>query len=380
MKRVPLEDDFELDAPVKPANVERPEQTAPKNPFNDEVTKKYTSPLADTVEDEPEEAPEEVYVIKPKSLEESEIPVAKETSKLGEEWIRQELPSHCIPYDFKEVFLRPLKFTMLGKIHAANVNKSYTMLLDALNSCVSVDIRDLTPADLTFAMYWIRDNSYPKSPLKFKYTSRYGNKIDVTVRQSDLEIKELEMSKKEYEKYQERGFTFPRVRDMELLFGDSVSEDVRYLLEYAQYVYLPKDDDDSYDDYAQKKIDKIENELGLEAIADIEDFSEKIMHGVVESVKFRDPKFKPEEAIKFFRQRALDIRERITSIPTVTHSSEFDEQVLAFLEAAEEMEKEADEMQLALDKGEKVIAKEEVVEVSITSTDFFPPVRSNISS
>jgi len=376
MKRVAVDDDdFKLDTPAKPV-VNRPEPDTPKNPFSEEVTKKYTSPLAAQEEEELEE----VYVIQPKALEESEIPAAKVTSSLGDEWIRQELPSHCIPYDFKEVFLRPLKFTMLGKIHAANVNKSYTMLLDALNACISVDIRDLTPADLTFAMYWIRDNSYPKSPLKFKHTSRYGNIVDITVRKSDLEIKELEMTATEYKKWQEKGFTFPRVRDMELLFGDSVSEDVRYLLEYAQYVHLSKEESEDYEDYAQKKIDKIENELGLEAIDEIEAFSELITHGVIETVKFKDPRFKPEAAVKFFKERAKEIRERIVNIPTVTHTSEFDEQVLAFLRLAEELEKEAEEIQLKLEKGEKIEAKEEVVEVSITSTDFFPPVRSNISS
>lgn len=375
MKRFPVDDD-EFKVESKKPTVDRPE-SAPKNPFNESETKKYTSPLAETIEDIPLE---EVYVIPPKPLEESEVPSAKATSTLGDEWIRQELPSHCIPYDFKEVFLRPLKFTMLGKIHAANVNKSYTMLLDALNACVSVDIRDLTPADLTFAMYWIRDNSYPKSPLKFKYVSRYGNNIDVTVRQSDLEIKELQMTKAEYKEWQEKGFTFPRVRDMELLFGDSVSEDVRYLLEYAQYVYLPKNETDDYEDYAQRKIDKIENELGLDSIGEIEAFSELITHGVVETVKFKDTKFKPEEAIKFFKNKAKEIRERIVNIPAVTHTSEFDEQIISFLSLAEEFETEANEIQEKLDKGEKVEAKEEVVEVSITSTDFFPPIRSDISA
>jgi len=372
MKRFPVEDDFTIDSPSK-ASISRPEpENTPKNPFTEmENKKKYASPLADLPE---EDQPEEVYVIQPKALEDNEIPEAKATSKLSDEWVRQELPSHCIPYDFKEVFLRPLEFVMLGKIHAANVNKSYTMLLDALNACISVDIRDLTPPDLTFIMYWIRDNSYPKSPLKFKYTSRYGNAVDITVRQSELDIKELEMSKKEYEEWKAKGYTFPRVRDMELLFGDSVSEDVRYLLEYAQYVYLPKDEDDDYEDYAQKKIDKINDELGLAAIPEIESFSELISHGVVESVRFKDPKFKPEDAIKFFRNKAKEIRERVVNIPTVAHSSEFDEQILTFLSLAEELENEANEIQDKLDKGEKVEAKEEVVEVSITSTDFFPSV------
>lgn len=377
MRRTDVSDeDFTISSPTRVVSSAEP---APKNPFSEESTKKYTSPLADKVE---EDEPEEVYVIKPKTLDENKLPVAKVSApELGDEWIRQEFPSHCVPYAFKEIFIRPLKFRMLGKIHAANANKSYSMLLDALNACLSVDVRELTPPDLTFAMYWIRDNSYPKSPLKFTHTSRYGNRVDLTVRQTELEIKELEMTQAEYKAWEAKGFTFPRVRDMELVLGDSVEEDLRYLLEYAQYVYLsPEEMGTDLENYTQKKIDKIENELGLEAISEIEEFSELIAHGVNESVKFKDPKFEPKAAIEYFRNKAIEIRERVVNIPAIAHSSEFDEQIAIFLSLAEELDTEANEIQEQLDAGKKVEAKEEVVEVSITSTDFFPNLRSNISA
>lgn len=408
MRRVDVDliEELKVEAvkPERPAGNSTPIEP-PKNPFNELKSDKYRSPLAEKIEDEeftptdtaksieskteiPTEQPTEdnhkIPIIAPKKLEENEIPKAKVTSTLGPEWIRQELPSRCVPYDFSEVFLRPLSFKMLGKIHAANVSKSYTMLLDALSNCISQDIRDLTPEDLTFIMYWIRDNSYPRSPLKFRYETRYGNEIEFSVKKSSLEIIELEMTKEEYKEYQKQGLCFPTVRDAELLFGDAVDPDVRYLLEYAQYIKLTpeelratEEDEEleDYEAYSQKKIDKIENDLGLDILFVIDNFSTKIKHGVVERAIIRDPKFKPNEAAEYLKNKALEVRERIINIPAITHSSDFDETVAMFLKLAEELEEEAADILNKLENNIKPLPKEEVVEVSITATDFFPSIR-----
>lgn len=300
-----------------------------------------------------------------------EIPEAKASHDLDPNWVRQELPSKCRPYTFKEVFLRTLTIPTLGVIHAARVKNSFTILLDALNQCISVDIRELTPPDLTFVMHWIIDNSYPKSSMKIKYTTRYGNKIEIPIRTRNLAITELAMTEEEYQKWSDRGFTFPKVRDMELLFGDAVPIDTRWLLDYAQYVEADIDPKE-YHNYTQLKIDAL-TEMGLGAIVEIDEFSELIKHGVEETVTITDPNFNPVKAAEFFDEQAKKMLATIAAIP-LEDREDLAVTIIEIGATAEEMMNEAADIRKALAEGIKVEAQEEVVAVRITATDFFPTV------
>lgn len=341
--------------------------TPSKNPFEELQKDKYTK--TNPFFNKP--VPEEPQLNVKKEEPEEEIPIARVSTELGEEWIRQDLPSKCIPYDFNDVFLRPIRVKTLGLIHAARINASFTLLLDALNYCVSVDIRELTPPDLTFVMHWIRENSYPKSPLKIRYKTRYGNDIEVPVKRHDLEITEFQMSAEDYKSWKDKGIVFPKVRDMELLFGDSVPVEQRYLLDYAQWTDVDIDEKD-YDNYVAIKIDALDAK-GLGFLSEIDEFKSLTEHGVEESVVIVDPKFNPQQAIHYFESQADQLIATITRIDP-KRREEFADTIIDIESVALEMQAEADEIKEALEKGEKVVAKEEVVEVKLTATNFFPPV------
>lgn len=367
---------------VDPKKDEKSSATPPKNPFDELNSDKYKSKnpfyvdptaaekldLADKASKETkEDKVEPTEVEKPVSIPAGEYPVAKESIELGEEWIRQELPSNCLPYDFSEVYIRPLKVRALGMIYAAHVNKSFSLLLDALNPYINVDIRELTPQDLTFIMHWLRGNSYPKSPMKIKYRTRYGNDVEIPVKVSNLKITDLEMTKDEYKSWKAKGIVFPTVRDMELLFGDDISADVRFNLEYAQYVGIEKPE--TYADYVDLKLDKLD-ELGIGIIPIIDEFSELTDHGIEESITFSDPKFDPLKAADYFDTQVSNMLETLKRIPEEDRDR-MTNSILDIGQAAEELANEALELREAVERGEKPVAKEEVVAIRLEATDFF---------
>lgn len=359
--RNPFEE-LESDKYRKPTNpfYSKPAEEMPILNLADQPTQKAAQKV-----EEPEEIEEEAEF-----TETTEALIARSSSNLSPDWIRQDLLSYCIPYSFNDVHLRTLPLRSLGLIHASHIKQSFTLLLDALNHCVSVDIRDLTPPDLTYVMHWIRDNSYPKSPMKIKYTTRYGNKIDVSVRGTELKFQVLEMTAEEYKEWQDKGLCFPTVRDMELLFGDSVPLEQRYLLDYAQYVYadIPED---QYDNYAELKIQALEK-LGFDIFPEIDRFSERINHGIDETFTITDPKFVPIQAAEYFEARAKELFYSISMI-SEDESEDLATTIIEIGATAEAMVKEAKEIRDALGRGEKVLPKEEVVAVKITAMDFFPP-------
>lgn len=296
---------------------------------------------------------------------------ARISSGLGEEWIRQGLPSKGVPYDFSEVFLRPLTTSALSKLSAASKNKSYSMLVDALDSCINVDIRDLTPQDFTFVMYWIRLNSYPNTPISVPWKSKYGNEDTYTLSKTNMEIIELEMTKTEYEtEWKSKGLCFPTVRDVEIQFTATIDEDDKWRVEMSQYVapiaeFNPKT-------YVQDKLDAFEA-LGVSIVESIKEFSGKMEHGVVETATVIDRHFSPSAAIEFWRKEADDIEKIIRSVIGNKDVEEGNELALLSLSnRATELREQADSMQARVEEGVHIKPEEEVITLSIGVMDFFP--------
>lgn len=217
------------------------------------------------------------------------------TTPAADGWYRQKMPSGNVVYD--DVLLKTLDVSTLKKVSAAISAKDFTLLLDALDSRISMDIRDLTVPDFYFFMYWQRLNSYPRSPHMVPWTSKYGNKNITRVTMTDLTIKELQMTKATLEAWRQKGIDIPRIRDMEVLADTELSAEDRWELEYAQYMYIP----DVTETILQDKRDKLA-EIGPEALVLVDEFSDLIIHGVEESVTVRDDKFEMDPAIDFLKE------------------------------------------------------------------------------
>mgnify|MGYP003583492706 CR=1 FL=1 len=264
---------------------------------------------------------------KPKKVDTSAIP---DVNMAPEEdgWTRQEFPSHGVPYNIPHFWLRPLSVSTLASVHAAQQESrkpgmelaGFTHFLDALAPTIkNFDIRNLTVPDFYAHLYWLRINSYPASPFTVPWTSRYGNENVEKLNYSSFDFKELEMTPAEYQSWRDKGISFPTVRDMEVLTDPALSDKDRWLITYAQYVYI---DGPITVDLMKKKIEKLDS-MGPDAIALIDQFAAIAQHGVVEQIKVKDKNFELNAAIKYIGDEIARLSEMLEI--TLSHIESSDE-------------------------------------------------------
>lgn len=303
----------------------------------------------------------------------SVTPKVEVASQLGARWIRQEFPSHSLSYG-ETPYCCPLTIAVMAKLSAASKNNSFTMFLDALDHCINIDIRRLTPPDLTFFMYWLRLESFPRLTLNFPWTSKYGDQLVAKYNRSDLKITEIEMTQEEYEGWLAKGLCLPTVRDMELLEDKGLSDEDRFRLELAQYIQGDTEFDPKT--YIQSKLDKLD-EMGPDAYLDIQEFASKIQHGVIETLEVVNTKFKPQTAIAHFEKTADDLLE-VIKIADKNSEVEGHEGALISLGAKiKDLRDEAAAMRTKLEKGEPIQPEKEVIAISINAMTFFPSLRQS---
>jgi len=210
--------------------------------------------------------------------------------------------------------------------------------------------------------------------MKVSFITRYGNEVLVPVNLKELEIAELAMTADEYKFYYDQGIQFPTVRDLEILFDPDLDEELKFTLEYAQYMRLDVEFDDNTDfsDYIEQKIAKL-NEKGVEFTKIIDEFAEKATHGVKEEVRIRDPKFDPLKAADLFESQSTNMVRGMNALVSNNKIEAGREAAaVAIMLIASELMDEAKKLRDRVEKGEKVEAEEETVAVMITATDFFP--------
>lgn len=257
---------------------------------------------------------EDLKPLVPRHIQPESAAVNIPTTKLSVDedgWFRQEVPSMCVPYKVDEILVRPLTVPMLARVHAAQVAaqkndyKAFTMMVDALAPTIkSFDIRDLTVPDWHSHLYWLRLNSYPRTPMTIPWTSRYGNELHTRVTSSNFEFQMLEMTRERLGWWRSQGITFPTVRDMEVLNDPDLSDATRFEITYAQYIYL---EGPVTADTMKRKIEKLE-ELGADIIGMINQFSTEMTHGVIEQVVVEDVKFDLDNAIAYMEEQLPELQ------------------------------------------------------------------------
>lgn len=77
-----------------------------------------------------------------------------------------DLPSNSFFYSFTEKLrIRQLQLADVEKLIVAATQDSEFLVADTVGKCISWPVKDLTLGDYYFLLYWLRLNSYPKSPL-----------------------------------------------------------------------------------------------------------------------------------------------------------------------------------------------------------------------
>lgn len=87
-----------------------------------------------------------------------------------------DLPSKFAFYSFKDLYVRPFRVSHLAKIAKASANSSLQMVAEVVSSVLSTPDGDtniafqLTMADFTAVLYWLRFNSFTKKTMQVEFT------------------------------------------------------------------------------------------------------------------------------------------------------------------------------------------------------------------
>lgn len=277
-------------------------------------------------------------------------------------YVRVDLPSKHVFYPFKDIWIRPFKIKELSKIWLATQENSFTHLVDAMDATIAegADLRDLLPQDFKFLMYWHRINSYPRSPFTIEWTSRYGQKLKHTVRETNLDITTCDLTEEEVTAYREYGLVAPTVRDVEVLKMEKMTADQEFLWERAQYVVGSS---------IEEKLENLDAFPDLDVEENIHEFAERLKFGVTETVTVLNSEFDPDIAITNLRDQAKKVKEFVENNPNEPVIKMTGE---ALLEKAQEYEEEAAKMEADLAAGKAVRPAEEQITLSVDATNFFP--------
>jgi len=285
-------------------------------------------------------------------------------------WTRQQFLTKDLLYP--EVHVRPMNMAVLKRLAAARAEepaRSFTMMLDALQNCISIDIRSLSVPDLYFFQYWLRLNSYPRSPLTIQWTSKYGNaNISRISGMSNFEMQEISMTREELKRWQKEGISIPTVRDMEVLISHELSADDEWEIQYSQYMYVENIDEN----YLKNKIQSF-HAAGLDVITRIDEFSNLIAHGVVEHVTCHDQHFDLDKAITYLLDEIEVLGISLSEIQKQEDTTERNASVLAIIQHLDSRNTLLKTLQTAKENNEEVRPEKEVVSIGLPDINMLFP-------
>jgi hypothetical protein len=95
------------------------------------------------------------------------------TPKSDPEGISIDLPSRFFYYDFKDLYVKPFRVRHLAKVAKAHEQSSLQILAEVVSSVLSTSTGDvpnlafqLSMADFTYVLYWLRLNSFNKPQMR----------------------------------------------------------------------------------------------------------------------------------------------------------------------------------------------------------------------
>lgn len=287
-------------------------------------------------------------------------------SEINDKFQSISLPSGFIFYDFDTIKVRKFEIRDLAKMYKVVQNESYKMFKEVIQGCVDIDVDKLTSGDFKYICYWLRLNSYPKSPMTVEWKSKYGNDNVAQVRKVDLQVLAPDITKEQLAAWRAEGFDIPTLKFSNVFDNDKLSDDEDFLYSNAQFFQGKT---------WEEKIKTMESYLeknGLEALNKTKEFDDLIDHGVKEELTVVDSKFDPEDYRKVLENRIEKMKKAVLNVDDVTSS----EATMLNL-MLDTTEKELAELVRKLDSGEVVQADPETIFLEMDSAEFLSPLLNN---
>lgn len=290
-----------------------------------------------------------------------------EQKPIDERFMSVYLPSNFKFYDFDSIHVRKFELRDLSKMHQVVTTGSYKLFKEVIQGCVDRNINILTPGDFKWLCYWLRTNSYPKTPITLEWVSRYGNKCVSEVTKETITTLEMDISDEELKKWTDKGFTAPLLKFSDIFDEDKLSDADDFMYTHAQYF--------KGETWEEKiaTMEKYVNENGLEALKDVETWDKLIEHGVEETLKVFDLKFDPEKYKKSLEEKIEKAKILIHNLPDGS-----DDYVMVST-ALDELRYEYNELKEKLDKGEEVRPEAEEIFLEMGPYELLSPILSAVN-
>jgi hypothetical protein len=190
------------------------------------------------------------------------------------------------------IYIRPFNSEELIELSSVRSEGklNQTLLMDIFDRTIKGrSVREFHLGDFQFIFYWLRLNSYTRTPMTFTATSKYGNKNKITIKSSDIQVRILE------DLEMPENLTYPRLKDAESFENYLIDKDEknRALLEkaysYAQYVI---------GNSVEEKLSKF-LKLSPDDMVDILRFDKLISdYGISERITYKDIHFEAKSALQ----------------------------------------------------------------------------------
>lgn len=221
------------------------------------------------------------------------------------EFININLPSNFHFYDFDKLSIRPLKAKEILKIYKASRTDSFNMLVQAVAPCIDRDIMLLTIGDFWSVLYWLKLNSFTKSPIEITWECRdpkhqsdvaagtldpktlnnhdIVNKTQIEEHQLDVAALELGMLKLDVVKrFKLNPSTIGDTCEaVDLLNNKTIEENDDFFTKYAAHIHS------SHGLKLKDRYDTALDALTPDDMLEIDQYIDLIQHGVNEEVQLK---------------------------------------------------------------------------------------------
>lgn len=279
------------------------------------------------------------------------------------QFVFMDLPSDYLFYDEKRAFARPLITRDIRKLHPALTSGSTSVILDVIAAVMTINPRELTQEDFYYIMFWLRNVSYPKTPITVTWRSRYGFTEKTTVSRTQFEETRIETAKVRdlYAEMQANGLDWPRMYDVETTENinfDVIEEGYQWLYERSRFLKpLPNET-------IRQRMDRME-ELTAAQLELIREAKEVMRHGVSEliPVKLDAKKFDPKQALETLEKNIASL------IPLCNETNDPD-----LNRILEDFRNEAAEIREKLETGAEILPRLEKAPAVVNISSFFPGI------
>lgn len=273
------------------------------------------------------------------------------------------LPSGFKFYDFDSIMIRKFEIRDLSKMYQVVTTGSYSLFKQVIQGCINVDVDLLTPGDFKWICYWLRANSYPKTPIHVEWVSKYGNKCVSTVTKDQITTLAMDTDDRTLEQWKQKGFVAPTLKFTDVFENGSLSEQDQFIYTNAQYFK---------GDTWEQKINTMEQYLnanGLEGLNDVKQWDSLIEHGVEETLTVTDLNFDPEKYLSL-------LKEKITKTVGVAKSltdQQSDDYILV-TSTLKALKKEYKQISDKISKGEEVRPEPETIFLEVGPYELLSPI------